>query len=51
MQVDKGNARLLPPVTRIHQSRNYLRAAAKPLCLLINFGRPRTEVRRAAVQA
>jgi GxxExxY protein len=30
------------------QCRNYLRATGKPLCLLINFGRPKVEVRRIA---
>jgi GxxExxY protein len=28
------------------QCRNYLRATGKPLCLLINFGRPKIEIRR-----
>jgi hypothetical protein len=28
------------------QCRNYLRATGKPLCLLINFGRPKVEIRR-----
>src|SRR5450432_992841 len=30
----------------VPQCRNYLRATGKPLCLLINFGRPRVEIRR-----
>jgi GxxExxY protein len=30
----------------IPQCRNYLPATGKPLCLLINFGRPRVEIRR-----
>jgi GxxExxY protein len=30
----------------IPQSWNYLRATGKPLCLLINFGRPKVEIRR-----
>jgi GxxExxY protein len=30
------------------QCRNYLRATGKPLCLLINFGRPKIEIRRIA---
>jgi GxxExxY protein len=33
------------------QCRNYLRATGKPLCLLINFGRPKVEVRRVTAQA
>jgi GxxExxY protein len=28
------------------QCLNYLKATAKPICLLLNFGRPRVEVRR-----
>ena len=28
------------------QCRNYLRPTGKPLCLLINFGRPKVEIRR-----
>jgi GxxExxY protein len=30
---------------------NYLRATGKPLCLLINFGRPKIEIRRITAQA
>jgi hypothetical protein len=26
--------------------RNYVRATGEPLCLLINFGRPKIEIRR-----
>jgi GxxExxY protein len=33
------------------QCRNYLRATGKPLCLLINFGRPKVEIRRVTAQA
>ncbi len=33
------------------QCRNYLRATGKPLCLLINFGRPKIEIRRVTAQA
>jgi GxxExxY protein len=32
--------------THIPQCRNYLQATGKPLCLLINFGRPKIEIRR-----
>jgi GxxExxY protein len=35
----------------VPQSRNYLRATGKPLCLLINFGRPEVEIRRVTAQA
>ena len=35
----------------IPQCRNYLRATNMPLCLLINFGRPRIEIRRIEAQA
>ena len=35
----------------VPQCRNYLRATGKPLCLLINFGRPKVEVRRITAQA
>jgi GxxExxY protein len=30
----------------VPQCRNYLRATGKPLCLLINFGRSKVEIRR-----
>ena len=33
------------------QCRNYLRATGKPLCLLINFGRSKVEIRRITAQA
>jgi GxxExxY protein len=33
------------------QCRNYLRATGKPLCLLINFGRPKVAIRRVTAQA
>ena len=35
----------------VPQCRNYLRATGKPLCLLINFGRPKVEIRRVTAQA
>jgi len=35
----------------VPQCRNYLRATGKPLCLLINFGRPKVEIRRITAQA
>jgi GxxExxY protein len=35
----------------VSQCRNYLRATGKTLCLLINFSRPKVEIRRLAVQA
>jgi GxxExxY protein len=35
----------------VPQRRNDLRAAGKPLCLLINFGQCEVEVRRITVQA
>ena len=34
----------------VPQCRNYLRATGKPLCLLINFGGPKVEIRRVAAQ-
>ena len=40
-------------LSNIHvpQCRNYLRATGKPLCLLINFGRSKVEIRRVTAQA
>jgi GxxExxY protein len=35
----------------VPQCRNYLRATGKPLCLPINFGRPKIEIRRIAAGA
>jgi GxxExxY protein len=35
----------------IPQCQNYLRATGKPLCLLINFGRPKIGIRRVISQA
>jgi GxxExxY protein len=35
----------------IPQCRNHLRATGKPLCLLINFGHPKVEIRRITNQA
>ncbi len=35
----------------VPQCRNYLRATGKSLCLLINFGRPKVEIRRITAQA
>jgi GxxExxY protein len=35
----------------IPQCQNDLRATGKPLCLLINFGRPKIEIRRVTAQA
>jgi GxxExxY protein len=35
----------------VPQCRNDLRATGKPLCLLINFGRPKVEIRRVTAQA
>jgi len=35
----------------VPQCRNYLRATGKPLCLLINFGRSKVEIRRITAQA
>jgi GxxExxY protein len=37
--------------THLPQCRNYLRATGKPLCLLINFGRPKVEICRISAQA
>jgi GxxExxY protein len=35
----------------VPQCRNYLRATGTPLCLLINFGRPKVEIRRITAEA
>jgi GxxExxY protein len=35
----------------IPQCRNYMRATGKPLCLLINFGRPQVGIHRVTGQA
>ncbi len=35
----------------VPQCRNYLRATGKPLCLLINFGQPKVEIRRITAGA
>jgi GxxExxY protein len=35
----------------VPQCRNYLRATGKSLCLLINFGRPKIEIRSVTAQA
>ncbi len=35
----------------VPQYRDYPRATGKPLCLLINFGRPQVEIRRITAQA
>jgi hypothetical protein len=39
---------VVAPLSEVHlpQSRNDLRATGEPLCLLINFGRPKVEIRR-----
>jgi GxxExxY protein len=40
--------KVVPALSDVHlaQCRNYLRATGKSLCLLINFGRPKVEIRR-----
>jgi GxxExxY protein len=40
--------KVVPALSDVHlpQCRNYLRATGKPLCLLINFGRFKVEIRR-----
>ena len=40
--------KVVAAVSDVHlpQCRNYLRATGKSLCLLINFGRPKVEIRR-----
>ena len=45
--------KVVPALSDVHlaQCRNYLRATGKPLCLLINFGRPKVEIRRITGQA
>jgi hypothetical protein len=45
----KGDACRFRPIDP--QCRNYLRATGKPLCLVINFGRPKVEIRRVSAQA
>jgi GxxExxY protein len=35
----------------VPQCRNYLRATGKPLCLSINFGQPKVEIRRITAEA
>jgi len=37
--------------SHLPQCRNYLRATGKSLCLPINFGRPKVEIRRITAQA
>ena len=37
--------------SHLPQCRNYLRATGKSLCLLINFGRPKVEIRRITARA
>jgi len=49
MQMDEGDARLLEPV-----SERIIGCAfrvARPLCLMINFGRSKVEIRRITAQA
>jgi GxxExxY protein len=36
---------------QVAQCMNYLRATGEQLCLLINFGRPRIEIRRVTSNA
>ena len=45
--MDGGDAWLLEPII----DRDDLRATDKPLCLPINFGRPKVEIRRITAQA
>jgi hypothetical protein len=45
--------KVVPALSDVHvpQCRNYLRVTGKTLCLLINFGRPKVEIRRVTSQA
>jgi GxxExxY protein len=47
--VELKHARAIDEVF-LAQCLNYLRAASLPLCLLINFGKPRVEVRRISLR-
>jgi GxxExxY protein len=47
--VELKHARAIDEVY-LAQCLNYLRAANLPLCLLINFGKPRVEVRRISLR-
>jgi len=38
-------------VVHVPQCRNYLRATGKPLCLLINFGQSKVEIRHITARA
>jgi GxxExxY protein len=40
-----------PSDEHVRQCRNDLRATGKPLCLRINFGRSKVEIRRVTAQA
>ena len=48
--VELKHARAIDEVY-LAQCLNYLRAANLPLCLLINFGKPRVEVRRISLRS
>ena len=45
--------KVVPALSDVHlpQCRNYLRTTGKPLCLLINFGRSKVEIRRVIAEA